>query len=106
MKANEPIEIKTEKGHIMVNTGPKTNKTLIDTGTYMNVISEDAVENNPYLTKLKKLSTFYEKAETASGEKTITFLYLVESEIKIHGQIFKIPFQVANCLSPQVILGT
>ena len=106
MKANEPIEIKTDKGRIMLNIGPKAYETLIDTGASMNVISEDAVENNPYLTKLKKLPTFYEKAETASGEKTISFLYLVESEIKIHGQIFKVPFHVANCLSPQVILGT
>ena len=105
MKATEPIEIKTDKGRIMLNIGPKAYETLIETGASMNVISEDAVENNPYLTKLK-LPTFYEKAETASGEKTIRFLYLVESEIKIHGQIFKVPFHVANCLSPQVILGT
>ena len=106
MKANEPIEIKTDKGRIMLNIGPKAYETLIDIGASMNVISEDAVENNPYLTKLKKLPTFYETAETASGEKTISFLYLVESEIKIHGQIFKVPFHVTNCLSTQVILGT
>ena len=107
MKANEPIEIKTDKGRIMLNIGPKAYETPIDTGASMNVISAGAVENNPYLTKLKKLiNTFYEKAGTASGEKTISFLYLVESEIKIHGQIFKVPFHVANCLSPQVILGT
>ena len=72
----------------------------------MNMVRADAGKNNPNLTKLKKLPIFYEKAETASGKMTISFLYLVKSEIKIHRQLFKVPFRFANCLSPQVILGT
>ena len=73
MKANEPIEIKTDKGRIMLNIGPKAYETLIDTGASMNVISEDAVENNPYLTKLKKLPHFMKKQKQPLVKRPLAF---------------------------------
>ena len=106
MRVQEPIEIQTNKGRIMIKIGHKSYETLVDTGASMNVISENCVKSNPYLSKLRKCPTFYDKAETASGENTINFLYLLHTEIKIHGQNFNVAFHVANTLSPEIILGT
>ena len=67
----QPFKLIAPNGRINVKMGGFSYATLIDSGASMNVISNETVTANSYLSKLERHPTNHSTAETATGENNI-----------------------------------